>query len=74
MSDTQENTTQEQVQQESADLTINDLNSLKTIIDISSTRGAFKANELEAVGKVYNKLSTFLEQVAKQAEANAGAN
>jgi hypothetical protein len=70
--------TQEAVQetaveeQSGADLTINDLNALKTIIDIASSRGAFKPNEMVAVGQTYTKLSSFLEQVAKQAEA-AGA-
>ena len=52
-----------------ADLTINDLNALKVIIDIASSRGAFKPNEMVAVGQTYNKLETFLDTVAKQAEA-----
>lgn len=65
-----ENTTQESAQQESTDLTINDLNALKTIIDIASSRGAFKPNEMVAVGQTYTKLTTFLEAVAKQAEAS----
>lgn len=66
MSET-ENTTEQA--QDSADLTINDLNALKTIIDIASSRGAFKPNEMVAVGQTYTKLTTFLEAVAKQAEA-----
>lgn len=45
------------------DLNINDLNSLKNIIDVASQRGAFKAGELESIGKVYNRLNTFLESV-----------
>jgi len=48
------------------DLNISDLNAVKSIIDIATTRGAFKANELEAVGKTYNKLTLFLEHVTKQ--------
>jgi len=48
------------------DLNISDLNAVKSIIDIATTRGAFKANELEAVGKTYNKLTMFLEHVSKQ--------
>ena len=52
------------------ELNISDLNTVKSIIDIATTRGAFKANELEAVGKTYNKLSTFLDHVSKQAQAN----
>jgi len=50
---------------EAVELNLNDLNALKTIVDIASQRGAFKANELEAVGKTYNRLSNFLTQVAK---------
>lgn len=72
MTDTTENTAQEQTQPESPDLTINDLNALKTIIDIASSRGSFKPNEMVAVGQTYTKLTTFLEAVSKQAEA-AGA-
>ena len=48
------------------DLNIRDLNAVKSIIDIATTRGAFKANELEAVGKTYNKLTLFLDHVSKQ--------
>lgn len=50
------------------DLNLNDLAALKSIIDIASQRGAFKAAELESVGKIYNKLNTFLEAVAKKGE------
>jgi len=46
------------------ELTINDLSAVKTIIDVAVSRGAFKAAEMESVGKVYNKLNTFLESVA----------
>jgi hypothetical protein len=48
------------------DLNISDLVSLKSIIEVASQRGAFKANELEAVGKTFNKLNTFLESVTKK--------
>lgn len=50
------------------DLNINDLNAMKQIIDIASGRGAFKAGEMEAVGKVYNKLANFLAQVAAKGQ------
>jgi hypothetical protein len=66
--------TVQQPQQESgAELTINDLNSLKVIIDIASSRGAFKPNEMVAVGQTYTKLETFLNTVAKQQQAQASA-
>jgi hypothetical protein len=58
---------------QSTDLTINDLNALKVIIDLASSRGAFKPNEMVAVGQTYTKLASFLETVAKQAEAAKAA-
>jgi hypothetical protein len=51
-----------------AELNLNDLAGLRSIIDVASTRGAFKAAELEAVGKLYNKLSVFLESVTAKKE------
>ena len=50
------------------DLNISDLAALRSIVDVASQRGAFKANELEAVGKTYNKLNTFLESVSNNKE------
>lgn len=52
-------------EKEGTELNISDLQALKTIIDIASQRGAFKATELEAVGKTYNRLNRFLEEVTK---------
>ena len=49
--------------QQAPDLNINDLVALRNIIDAASQRGAFKAGEMEAIGKTYNKLSAFLEAV-----------
>lgn len=50
------------------DLNINDLIALRSIVEVASQRGAFKAAELEAVGKTFNKLNAFLESVAAQKE------
>lgn len=61
--------TAQQPAQSSNDLTINDLNAMKTIIDIASSRGAFKPNEMMAVGQTYTKLESFLDSVAKQSAA-----
>lgn len=60
----------EGTQEEVADLNLNDLNALRSIIDVASTRGAFKAGEMAAVGTIYNKLDKFLNQASK-AQANA---
>ena len=45
------------------DLSIADLKNLATIIDVASTRGAFRANEMATVGAMYNKLQAFLVKV-----------
>jgi|TARA_B100001093_G_C25931038_1_gene636870 hypothetical protein len=47
-------------------LSIGDLKGLASIIDVASTRGAFKAAELAGVGTLFNKLNTFLVNVEKQ--------
>ena len=67
-------------QQPGTDLSIADLKNLGTIIDVASTRGAFRANEMATVGAMYNKLQAFLARVApeskpedKKAEAAAPA-
>jgi len=59
---------QTEAQAEGAELNIQDLNAMKVIIDIASSRGCFKPNEMAVVGTTYNKLTTFLDQVAKKAE------
>ena len=52
-----------QPEQQGPDLTVQDLQALKNIIDVASSRGAFKPNEMMAVGSVYTKLETFLKAV-----------
>lgn len=47
-----------------ADLNISDLMALKNILEVASSRGAFKPAEFEAVGKTFNKLNAFLETVS----------
>lgn len=62
-------TVQEQVAEpRTAELSISDLHSLRAIIDLASTRGAFKASEMAAVGQAYNKLNNFLEEVTKSTD------
>ncbi len=53
-------------QAQGPDLNVSDLVALKSIIEVATKRGAFQATELEAVGKTFNKLNTFLEAVAKK--------
>ena len=54
----------ETAQQQANGQQVTDLN--LSIIDVASSRGAFKAAEMEPVGKIYNKLSTFLDSVTKK--------
>jgi len=49
-----------------AELTVQDLTAIKQIIDVASTRGAFRANEMAVVGQTYNKLESFLGAVSEQ--------
>ena len=51
-------------------LSLGDLKNLSTIIDVASSRGAFRANEMASIGIMYNKLQGFLNKVSS---ANSGA-
>jgi cell division protein FtsL len=53
-------------EQEQLELTINDLTAIKQIIDVASSRGSFKPNEMTVIGSVYTKLEAFLNAVAQQ--------
>ena len=53
------------------ELTVQDLSSLKTIIDVASQRGVFKPNEMVTVGSVYTKLELFLNAVTQQQQQQA---
>lgn len=48
------------------DLTVQDLQAIKSIIDVASQRGAFRPNEMVTVGQTYTKLEQFLEAVSQQ--------
>lgn len=68
----QDAATQGKVGSEQAATSINlqDLNTLAQIVDLATSRGAFRAGEMTQVGAVYDKLTGFLRQVAAaQAEA-----
>jgi len=56
-------------QNNEAELTVQDLNALKQIIDVASQRGAFRPNEMMTVGQIYTKLETFLNAVSAQQSA-----
>ena len=53
-------------QEAAAELNVTDLTALKQIIDVASSRGAFKPNEMMTVGQTYSKLESFLSAVSAQ--------
>ena len=66
----QQQATQEAQQQapaaEAPQLSIADLQALLNVIDVASSRGAFRANELTNVGGIADKLTKFLQYVLDQ--------
>lgn len=61
---------QETVAEEAPTLTLSDITAVRNIIDVIATRGAFRANELSAVGAVYDKVCAFLN-AAQQSQQPA---
>jgi len=53
----------------SADLTVTDLQNIKSLIEVVQARGAFRAEEMTKVGLVYDRLSDFLRSVMAQQQA-----
>ena len=61
-------------QVEPVSITVTDLQALVNLIDVASSRGAFRGPELTAVGTLYSKLASFLQQVTDaSAEQQAAA-
>ena len=56
-------------QQAAPSLTLQDQVLVAQIIQLTSQRGAFKAEELESVGGLYNKLIAFLQSTGALAPA-----
>lgn len=57
-------------------ITLTDLQLMLQILDLATSRGAFRGAELTQVGAVFDKLNRFLSYVAeqqKQAQEAAGA-
>ena len=63
---------EDQASTSNPELTVQDLGTLKQVIDVASSRGAFKANEMMTVGQVYSKLETFLNAVTAQQQQAEG--
>ena len=60
--------------QQPESISLQDLQTLLQIVDLSSQRGAFRGAEMTQVGAIFDKLNTFLTYVAEQqAAAEEGA-
>jgi hypothetical protein len=59
--------------QSATDLNIGDLRNIALVMDVASTRGAFRANEMATVGLIYNKLQAFLAKVAPETKPEDSA-
>jgi len=79
--ETQEQATPQQAPAEQApgtqqpvapELTISDLQNIRTIIDVASRRGAFGGAEMSGVGVTFDRLNTFLNAVAPASAPEEG--
>jgi hypothetical protein len=55
------------------ELSINDLQNLRAIVDTAVRRGAFSAAEISAVGSVYDRVNAFLNSVAPAQKSETAA-
>jgi hypothetical protein len=55
-------------------LSLGDLQAVMNLIDLSSSRGTFRANELEGVGRLYNHLGIFIKQTQESLEGDTDNN
>lgn len=54
-------------------ISLQDLQVLLQIVDLASSRGAFRGPELTQVGAIFDKLNAFLSFIGEQQRANAEA-
>ena len=45
-----------------SEITIMDIILIKKLIEVTSSRGSIQAQEMESVGKLYNKIIKYLEE------------
>ena len=58
----------------SLNLSLSDLAQARDIINLACTRGAFKGNEMRAVGELFDKLDTFVNLTISRAKSAEQAN
>ncbi len=56
-------------QPEDSTITLVDLQNIISVLDLASSRGAFRGAELEPVGQLYNKFKRFVDAAAANTAA-----
>ena len=69
----QESQPEQAQEQQAQPLTVQDLITLKSAIELGTQRGAWRANELTAVGTVYERLSLFVASLLPKEEPKVDA-
>jgi len=59
--------------QSDANISLADLQNILTVLDLASSRGAFRGAELEPIGQLYNKFKRFCDSVAAQQTTDQAA-
>jgi hypothetical protein len=59
-------TTTQSTPETNTQITLSDLQSLKVCVEVACQRGAYRAEEMQAIGTVYNTLAKFLSAVTPQ--------
>jgi len=52
---------------EQPQITVADIATLKQIVEVASSRGAFRAEELSQVGAVYDRVSAWVDGMTQEA-------
>ena len=63
----------EETQVQAPTITVTDIAAMLRIIDTAAERGAFRGEELTAVGSVRDKAASFVNYIREQAEAAQAA-
>lgn len=66
---TTEQTTPENTGNEPVQLTLADLQTVLNVVDLASSRGAFRGDELRTVGENYEKIKKFLTMISDAQKA-----
>jgi effector-binding domain-containing protein len=64
----------DQVKEEQTGLTVQDLTLTLQVIQVATSRGTFKADELTAIGGLYDRIFKFLESTGQIAKTDSTAS